>query len=178
MRMYIIRHGKVDYRWSSRCDSEGFDKDCFEYDRAPLANGVYELPTAEKLPVYISTLQRSRDTADKLFGGGEYAATELINEVPLRSSLDTKLKLPQWFWELSGRLQWYTDNRRQPEVKSCTRERAARFIAMAEETGKDCYVITHGFFMHTLRSELKKRGYKTSGTRLKYKNGGCLEAQR
>ena len=48
---------------------------------------------------------------------------ESIFAFPLRSSFDTKFKLPLWFWNLSGRLQWLINSSRQPEGRLRTQER-------------------------------------------------------
>ena len=41
----------------------------------------------------------------------------------------------------------------------------------------DCAVVTHGFFMHTLIKEIKKAGFKTNNTSVKYNNGECVKAE-
>jgi hypothetical protein len=113
-----------------------------------------------------------------LFGQKEFIVSELIHEVPLRSGFDTKLKLPRWFWYVLGRLQWYMNNSRQPETRKYSRERAARFIELICNADIDCTVVTHGFFMHTLLSELKKAGFSVPKTHAKYRNGECIVAVR
>lgn len=56
--------------------------------------------------IYISSLQRSRETANQLFGVKDFIPTKLIDKVPLCASLSSNKKLPLIFWNVSGRLQW------------------------------------------------------------------------
>ncbi|WP_442861686.1 histidine phosphatase family protein [Butyrivibrio sp.] len=125
--------------------------------------------------VYISTLDRSYQTARQLFGEREFAKTDLINEVPLRSAFDTKKKLPLWFWNVTGRLQWLCNSNRQPETKRQTNERAKRFVQELINNAEDCTIVTHGFFMHTLISEMKRSGFRPDKTSLSYQNGEAIK---
>lgn len=177
-KVYIVRHGRVDFRWRSWCNSEEFDSDGQEYDRSPLTNDKYSIPGLVDGKIYISTLPRTKDTALMLFGQKEFIVSELIHEVPLRSGFDTKLKLPRLFWYVLGRLQWYMNNSRQPETRKYSLERAGRFIELICNDDIDCTVVTHGFFMHTLLSEMKKAGFSVPKTHAKYRNGECIVAVR
>ena len=47
----------------------------------------------------------------------------------------------------------------------------AFFITKIRNNNLDCVVVTHGFFMHTLLKELKKAGFRTNKSSLRYKNG-------
>ena len=177
-KVFIIRHAKVDFHWRNWCDSAGFDSDCREYDRSPLTNDGYDTPDLADGKIYISSFPRSRDTANMLFGEKGFIVSGLIDEVPLRSCFDTKIKLPQWLWKAVGRLQWYMNNTRQPEPRNRSRERAKRFVETISNDDIDCTVVTHGFFMHTLLSELRNEGFRISKTRTKYRNGEWVVAER
>ena len=74
----------------------------------------------------------------------------LINEVPLKSSFDTKTNMPLWFWNLTGRLQWFVNSRRQAEGRRQTRKRVKEFVELIRNDDMDIAVVTHGFYMHTL----------------------------
>ena len=82
--------------------------------------------------------------------------------MPLRSAFDTGLKLPTWFWNIAGRLQWMLGSKRQPESRKQTIERAKRFTQDITDKNEDCVLITHGFFMYTLISVMKSQGYKVT----------------
>ena len=174
----IIRHAEVDLCWNRQSTSEVFDADCRRYDSASIKELMYKIPLIEYQRIYISELSRSRDTAKRLFPDQEYIVSELINEVPLRSSFDTKKKVPLWFWNSSGRLQWFINSSRQFEGHKETVERARQFVTMICNENKDSAVVTHGFFMHTLLRELKKAGFKTDKSSAEYKNGEYVIAER
>ena len=178
MKVVIIRHAEVDFCWSKRCTSNMFDSDCRGYDSASIIGSMYKIPVIGYQRIYISELSRSRDTAEILFPNCDYIVSELINEVPLKSSFDTAKKMPLWFWNTSGRIQWFMNSDRQIEGHSKTRERARQFVAMISNENTDCAVVTHGFFMHTLLREIKKAGFRTSKSSAAYKNGEYVIAEK
>jgi len=158
MKITLIRHGKVNMKWKKWYTSEQFDRDCAKYDSSPIC------PIDDKQEglwgeIYISTLQRSFHTAERLFGECEFTETELLNEVPLRSFCDSKISLPLWMWNVGGRLQWMMQSRRQPERKADTQKRAGQLVEKLIEQNKDCILVSHGFFMRTLLAELKRQGF-------------------
>ncbi len=184
----IIRHGKVNYTWKKRCSSAEFDEQCRLYDMAPIENmpkaadhrsdKAYFSITHDRGTrpdkVYISALDRSFQTAKMLFGNMTFSATDSINEVPLKSSFDTGLRLPLWFWNVSGRLQWLCNSGRQPETRHQTKDRAELFVQKIEKAGGDYAIVTHGFFMHTLIAVMKQHGFKPDKVRLNYQNGEAI----
>ncbi len=178
MRVVIIRHAEVDFCWSRRCTSELFDSECRKYDLFPIKNVSYKIPKNVYRKIYVSEYSRSQDTAKKLFPNGEYFESGLINEVPLKSSFDTKVNMPLWFWNLTGRLQWFVNSGRQVEGRRQTRDRAKEFVEMIGNDDMDVAVVTHGFFMHTLLKEMKKVGFKMTGASVKFKNGEYVIAAR
>ncbi|MBQ9870302.1 MAG: histidine phosphatase family protein [Eubacterium sp.] len=178
MKIVVIRHAEVDYCWSRKCTSEGFDSDCGEYDKASIKEVMYRIPRIKYQKIYISRLSRSRDTAVKLFPYDNYIETRLINEVPLRSSYDTKKRMPLWYWNASGRLQWFMNSERQVEGRNQTRKRARRFVMMINKENVDSVVITHGFFKLSLLHEMKKAGFRINKSSAKYKNGEYVIAEK
>ncbi len=178
MKIVIIRHAEVDFTWSKRCSSDAFDSECSAYDSSPIKETVYKQLVAEYKRIYISESYRSRDTAELLFPDEAYIRSELINEVPLGSSFDSNREMPLWFWNASGRLQWFFNSKRQPEGRKQTIERARRFVEMICRDNADCAIVTHGFFMHTLIREIKKAGFKTNNLSVKYKNGEHVIAEK
>ena len=178
MRAVIIRHAEVDYCWIRRCTSEVLDSQCRKYDISPIRNGTYNIPQPVYQKIYVSELSRSHDTAKILFPNGKYSESRLINEVPLKSCYDTKLEMPLWFWSLVGRLQWFINSKRQVESRRQTRERAREFAELIGNDGMDIAVVTHGFYMHTLLREMKKMGFRMTGSSVKYKNGEYVIAEK
>lgn len=177
MRVIVIRHGKVDFKWRGLSTSEQFDMDCMKYDKAPVKPFSVEIPKKVSEKIYISSLPRSRESAIQIFGEKNFIVTSLINEVPMRASIVSKIKLPLWFWNISGRLQWFFHSRMQQEGKIDTVKRAEKFVRMILRSEEDCTVVTHGFFMHTLIAALKKNGFCISHARVRYSNGECIIAE-
>lgn len=177
MRVIIIRHGKVDFKWKKWSTSGQFDKDCKMYDKAPIFCLSFDVSRIKYQTIYISTLQRSRETANQLFGDKDFISTKLIDEVPLCASFTSSRKLPLVFWNVSGRLQWFFNIPSQKECRRETVHRAEQFIEMIEKKEENCIIITHGFFMHTLLNQMKKQAFQISHTRLKYSNGECIIAE-
>ena len=173
MEVTIIRHGKVKHIWKEFCSSDEFDEECRLYDIAPIEE-MSKAAICDASKIYISTLDRSYQTAKKMYGDGAFCSTKLINEVPLKSAFDTQLKLPTWFWNISGRLQWLANSSRQPESRAQTVKRAECFTHGIVERNEDCVLVTHGFFMHTLISVMKRRGFNCDKTSAHYKNGEAI----
>ncbi|MCR5604922.1 MAG: hypothetical protein K6G27_14655 [Lachnospiraceae bacterium] len=123
-------------------------------------------------------MSRSRDTAELLFPDGTYYESGLINEVPLKSGFDTKINMPLWFWNLTGRLQWVINCSRQAEGYRQTRERAKEFAALIGKDDLDAAVVTHGFYMHTLLYEMKKAGFRIENSSVRFKNGEYVLAEK
>lgn len=162
MEITLIRHGKVDMEWSGRYTSQTFDRACLEYDLAHIKSIDNAYVPAGNL-VYISNLIRSSETAQALFPGKEFIESDDIGEVPLRSFADWSISLPVWVWNVMGRIQWYFNIDRQKEGRYKTIKRADSVIAELEKRKTDCVLITHGFFMKTLISRLKRAGYRIKG---------------
>lgn len=158
MKVTIIRHGKVNMQWQKSYNSEGFDSDCKKYDESHIF--PIERCTDDFQVIYISELMRTYETAKYLFGEKEFFKTNLLNEVPLKSFIDSRVKLPTWLWNLAGRLQWLFNSSRQLEIKKETIKRADSLILFLEERQDDCVLVTHGFFMRSLVGTFKKKGYK------------------
>lgn len=170
MNIIVIRHGKVDMKWRRMSTSIQFDEDCSHYDEAPLHKVDkivdFDIPKA----IYISTLKRSKKTAEALFGERDYTITKLINEVPLRSSFNSRVNLPLWLWNAMGRIQWLFGDDRQLESKKETENRADKFIKRLLTANEDCVIVTHGFYMQTFVKRLKFHGFKIQKKRISYSN--------
>lgn len=169
MQITLIRHGKVNMRWKKWYTSKQFDMACAGYDASPICpvDVKAEAPTDA---VYISTLPRSRQTAEQLFRDCTFVETELLNEVPLRSFCDCRVLLPLWMWNVAGRLQWLWQSKRQEESRIDTQKRANKLINKLLGENRDCILISHGFFMRTLIKELKKQGFAVDKNKIGFAN--------
>ena len=178
MKVIIMRHSKVKYIWKKWYTSEEFDKACKEYDRAFVEHTEQNFPHFNHQNIYISTLSRSRETAISIFGQTYLRQTELIDEVPLRSAFDSKIRLPLWFWNFAGRLQWFFNIERQIEGRFNTKKRAKSFVNILFRDGEDAIVITHGFFMHTLLNAFKDKGFRYDKSKVHYKTGSYVVVEK
>ena len=77
-----------------------------------------------------------------------------------------------------GRLQWIVNSRRQAETREQTRERAKGFVKLIRNNDMDVAVVTHGFYMHSLLQEMKKAGFRMTGSSVKFKNGEYVIAEK
>ena len=178
MKVIIIRHGTVAYDWVRTYSSSEFDKACIQYDKAPIMRMSYDIPDFDSQQVYVSTLPRSRDTALEIFGNKDFICTELADEVPLGSSFNCRIELPLWFWNITGRVQWFLNFNRQTEGRKETKARARKFVELLNTDVSDSAVITHGFYMLTLVKEMRKAGFRISRSGRKYKNGDYVLAEK
>lgn len=178
LKVMIIRHGKVDYSWTKWCTSEEFDKECHEYDLAPILPLTYNMSQEEFCRYYVSSLPRTKETAQMIFGDKEFITQSLIDEVPLSASIDTRTKMPLLFWNITGRLQWMMSSRKQSETRAETSIRAMRFVRLLIERNEDCAVVTHGFFMQLLLVAMKKQGFRVNRRSLVFDNGEYVIAER
>ena len=174
----VVRHAKVDMKWSFLQTSEGYDRECERYDAAPVLPVTVRLPAADFQRFYVSRLPRTAATARQAVGDRKLTATALINEVPERSGFDTGLKVPHFLQAGVSRAQWLFCSRRQPETRAETRRRAEKFVEHLIRKNEDCVVFTHGFFMITLLQVMKERGFNVDHTRLAYANGECVVCER
>ena len=68
MRIVVIRHGKVLHNWKKWCSSVEFDEQCALYDSAPIDLASINAAVNDVQTIYISTLDRTLQTAKKIFG--------------------------------------------------------------------------------------------------------------
>lgn len=169
MKITIIRHGKVNMQWKKWYTSKQFDLACANYDISPLYP-MHETENAVSCDIYISTLKRSKETAEHLFGKKEFIETKLLNEVPLKSFCDCNIPLPLCFFNIIGRAQWFFQSRRQPERRQDTKKRADELIALLLQKNRDCVLISHGFFMQTFIKELKQSEFRIDKKSLAFAN--------
>ena len=158
MKVVLIRHARVRQEWKTHYDSAGYDNDNILYDSA----GIEDLEPID-LPiekVYISTLPRSAATAAFLVGEKRVEMTDLLDEVPIRSSFDTARKLPIWLWNLLATWQWHRNHPRQLEPRRKTDEKIEAFLDRIEAAGEDCIVVGHGIHFYRMMRHMRARGYR------------------
>ena len=159
MRITVIRHAKVNYIFPKKCGPEGALHAFSQYDRAPIIEKDID-PIQTQDNIFVSTLERSKRTAELIFGKRSFVRSSLFNEVKITPFTRRNVRLHSYTWDVVGRLCWLFRKGGQLEYRKETRKRADQAIDLIESYGDDAYVISHAFFMHTLFRQLKKRGYK------------------
>ena len=169
MIILAIRHADTKMKWPAVMNSRQFDCAVEEYCQRGLSNDAcFQNYPDERRPVWCSEERRSYETAERLFPGSMIRKTELLNEVPIRSSCDTSHSSGYSRWMLRGRLQWLIGHARQPETRKQSMERASRFLHMLENEGKDCIIVGHGFFLNVFLWKCARSGYRiTRGSLLR-----------
>ncbi len=169
MKITIIRHARVDFVFPKSFRPEGQIAASRDYNESPIdPSGIERISTNDA--IFISELRRSRETAQVMFGDRPFIQSDLFNEVPLVPFTRLNIRLPAIGWDVLGRIAWIFKKGSQPEMKAQTKERADRAIDLIEEVGKDCFVISHAFFIRTLFKQLQRRGYTTGSKRGFIKN--------
>lgn len=163
MRIGLIRHFKVDYKKKYFMTSKEFKKWEETYNESNVIKNDIELMGINWDKCYSSTLIRALITAKHVYKD-PIIQNDLIRETIIDPIFNSNLKLPYWFWAISGRIAWYFNHNSQQESKVITRDKAKKFIDLllneAKSGGNDnILVVTHGFFMYSLQKELKKRGF-------------------
>ncbi len=168
MKIYLMRHYKVDCHINFVSSSGLFDSLFKQYLNDPVFPQeplVFDSPR-----IYTSNLSRSIATANNLKITSEPIATELLNEVPVRSPFDTPLLLSTTLLYLVARFQWRFGIARQPESYDETHARISKLIDLLESETSDCLLVGHGFLFFILKKRLKKAGY-LGKTPFDFKNG-------
>lgn len=164
MNIGLIRHFKVDYHKKLFMTSKQFKEWEEKYNTSGVIKKDVELMGIKWDKCYSSTLIRAIITAQHVYKE-EIVQNDLIRETIIDPIFQTDLRLPYWFWAVSGRIAWYFNHKSQEENRVITRHKAEKFadilLEEAEKEGnKNILIVTHGFFMYSLQKELKKRGFK------------------
>lgn len=153
--IYFLRHFKVKDNSKSWLNSEEFNQWVKSYDTFELEYNSVVLPK-DIDKIYVSSQNRAIKSAD--FLNLNYKINDLLVEVPIKSFIYTRFKLPKWLWLFVGRLAWFF-NLKQLETKEETNERIENFIQNLD-MNSNILIISHGFFMILLLKKLKKIGYR------------------
>lgn len=162
MKIGILRHAKVIYRKRYFTNNQEFDNVMIAYDTAKPAVVNLKI-SSDQFPVcYTSHQSRALETA-KMIYAGLIIVTDELREVKTAAFFLNNWKVPTILRKAIGRLAWYFNYHKMPETKNDTTARAEIFIQkLLTENKSDVLLITHGFFMHCLQTELRKQGFKGS----------------
>ncbi len=171
MKIFIIRHARVNLNWPKQCDVSTFHSYRKQYDEAPIDDVSPILNSTLPKRIYISSLPRSFATAEGLFGHREFTVIPEIGEVPIYAKTRYRVRFPTWIWHVFGHFQWFINDKCQVETRIQTEKRADAVIDKLEKQNEDCVLVSHGLFMMVLMRRLRKRGYHVSDKhRITFKN--------
>ena len=163
MKIGLIRHFKVNYHKKLFMTSRQFKQWEENYNTSEVIKNDVELMGIKWDKCYSSTLIRAIITAQHVYKD-EIVQNDLIRETIIDPIFKTNLKLPYWFWAVSGRIAWYFNHKSQEENKTITKDKAKKFVDLLldeiqKQSKENILIVTHGFFMYSLQKELKKRGF-------------------
>ncbi len=160
MKIGIIRHGNVLYRDPFFSTGKMFNAGRVAYDTAQIGKSALKIRLEDFPECYVSSKQRAIDTA-KLIYPGQFTITDKLIEVPNTAIFLLRIHLPSPLRAAIGRIAWYFNYYKMPETKEQTNARARQFLTdLVASTPQDVLLVTHGFFMQSLRHELKRLGFK------------------
>ena len=176
MNIYLMRHFKVDFEWEKKYTSNGFKIACEKYDNSNIISQNIDFNFAD-IQIYVSELIRSNETYKALGINIKANKISLIDEVPVVPFIKTKYKLPTPLWMIIGRIQWFLNIKKQPEIRHDTLKKIETLMYKLKKEGNDVFIIGHGFYFTLLKRVLKKNGYFGDG-KSHYKNGEIIKFNR
>jgi broad specificity phosphatase PhoE len=160
MKIGLLRHAKVIHKKSFFSNGKIFDESRIRYNISPVE--LIELKIkAQDFPLcYVSSQYRAIETA-KMVYNGQFIITDELIEVPSAAVFFINVHLPSFLRNIIGRIAWFINFKKMPEIRKKSTERASRFVNfILQQKSQNILLITHGFFMHSLKKELKKNGFK------------------
>jgi broad specificity phosphatase PhoE len=184
MRIVLIRHGKPAIATNPRTSHHGFRSYIDDYEAAgldPASAPPEELQDLlkELTAVYTSDRPRSTGSAKALAPHAELIADPLFAEAPLASPRIPLLRMTVPAWAVVARILWHAGYHPEIENYRKAKHRAAQAadILMRRASGEGSAVlVAHGYFNLMIGRELRRRGFRKSGShRVKYWNAVTYE---
>jgi broad specificity phosphatase PhoE len=171
-RIVLIRHGQPDIALAPKTGHHGFRAYIDDYEAAgldPASAPPAELRdlVRELGAVFSSGTKRADESARALAPSAELIADPLFAEAPLASPRIPLLKMKVPKWAVVSRVLWYVGF--NPKIESYRRARrrahqaADILIAKARNDGA-AVLIAHGYFNYLIGAELRRRGFRQTGT--------------
>lgn len=174
MKIGLIRHFRVKHTFPVFCNSENYEIEYVKYEDANIFCNNSDFPVKDYSVCYSSDKKRALNTAKMIFKRNINITSDLV-EVPIKAIFKIKIKIPFIFWNILHRFFWFLNSKKLSETRKDTRARAVEFLAKICKSNKEnILIVTHGFFMLSLRSELLKLGFK-GGRILNPRNGILYE---
>ncbi|HKR04286.1 MAG TPA: histidine phosphatase family protein, partial [Bacteroidia bacterium] len=156
----LLRHAKVIYRSSFFSSGKLFDEARTRYDSSPVEIIKWKIKIEDFPSCYASSQSRAVETA-KMIYNGKFIITDQLMEVKSAALFKNNTSLPSILRSIIGRIAWFVNYKKMPETRKESTERAAKFIrSILSQHPRNTLLVTHGFFMHCLKAELRKHRFK------------------
>lgn len=160
MKIILLRHLKVIARRGLFQTGHQFDAWRDLYDNAEVYPSEFKIKKEDFPLCFASPLKRAVATAKLIYDGKVIVKEELV-EVRNASFLVHVVSLPSFFYSIAGRIAWYYNLKKMPETRTQSEYRAKKFVdELLSSEKENTLVITHGFFMHCLKDQLRQKGFK------------------
>lgn len=158
MKIVLIRHFEVNFRWKFCYSSAEFQNACAAYDIAPIKdNGLRRYPDSK---IITSTLSRSVETAKLIFGKNPDEQNALLCEVPISAFLQSRFKMPTILWNVVGRFLWRLNSGNQPETYRESQTRVNQCIDRIVVQNESCFIVCHGWIIKLIIKRLLQSGFQ------------------
>jgi broad specificity phosphatase PhoE len=157
MKIILIRHFKVNFKWSFAYNSFDFEKACEDYDNSKVI--MADLKVNSDGIIISSTMIRAIETAQFIFNKQPDILSDLLREVPIKPFVKTNMILPTFLWNVTGRIQWWFNSKNQPETFLESRLRVNSFIDSILAGNDDCIIVAHGWIIKLIIKRLIKEKF-------------------
>lgn len=158
MKIVLIRHFKVDFKWKFFYNSSDYEVDCGGYNSSPVIQSKVNIKSDDRL--ITSTMSRALDTSRYIFNREPDLSDSNLCEVPIKPFMKTKIPLPKLMWDVIGRLQWRLGISKQPESYAQSRIRVRKFLEALMGNGQNAVIVCHGWIIKLMIRELKDHGFR------------------
>ncbi len=184
MRIVLVRHGRPAIPTALRTSHNGFRSYIDDYEAAGLdpdsvpPEELQDL-VRELTAIHTSDRPRSTGSAKALAPNAELIADPLFAEAPLASPRIPLLRMRVPKWAVMARILWHAGYHPEIENYRKAKHRAAEAadILMARAAGEGATaLVAHGYFNLMIGRELRRRGFRKSGShRVTYWNAVIYE---
>jgi hypothetical protein len=157
MKVVLIRHFKVGFKWKMFYNSSEYEVDCGGYNTSPVITTDVNITSADRL--ITSTMSRAMETSKHIFKRDPDISDNNLCEVPIKPFTNTKIPLPKLAWDIIGRLQWRLGINKQPESYAQSRLRVRSFLETLIKKGENVVIVCHGWIIKLLIRELRAHGF-------------------
>ncbi len=172
MRVILIRHGRPNIATAPRTSHSEFRSYIDAYEDAGLDPDSMPPEELQDLlgeldAVFTSERKRSVDSARALAPHAELIADPLFAEAPLASPPIPLLKMKVPKWAVVARILWHAGY--HPEIENYRRAKhravqAADILVKRARQDGAAALVAHGYFNYIIGRELRRRGFRKSGS--------------